>query len=665
VPTGQNPNVLRHDLNDLVFNSQRINPTVATKQKLVQGNYVHWLTNSEIKSTSNAFVNSNFMDYFSGTARMSFRTLFDFGGKSFTGESDQMIGGMIPITNASSSFYVNQKVDVNIMVYNGPSSSDPAYVRTDSYSNLNVSAVSANSITVAGLNSYPAGQAISVQVISKQSNKEDHSIGGLVITSAEGVSYHFALPTYDYAFKSVTQDKADPLKNSAIGRTGAFANTWLLTGITGPDFIDRGGLNGLGNGSIDDSDWGYWIKFNYYKHVYDYKWRLPFNGFKPTPDNINNTYAEGYKEKYYLNTIESRSHVALFIKDNRNDAKDAMGIKTSLRLSEIALLTKDTYNQLVGAGLPPCSGNISVGYMAANITGSVATLLQTKAQRRIVFGNNDYSLCSGIPNSTAGKLTLRTLSVLGRNNTKILPDYVFEYANNPTYDPNKWDGWGMYASTATQPGNGHKASTVASDVSAWSMTKVISPGGAQLIINYEPDTYASISGEALPAARNGGNGRVGSLQFLDPSGQSYKTRYLYVNDTGTTSGVIAQEPEYIRSSNYDFYNWIGYPMTPVMYGKVSVLTGKLSTDSDFTTKQTFQFEMPHKNLYSRNTDFLVKDSPMSTFQMTPPINNIYKDFSTLLKFQISRRLSRIGKLLSSDTRDKSNNIVAKQTLTYA
>lgn len=665
VDVGKNPNVLRHDMNDLVFNSQRLSPSIAAKQRLVQGNYVNWLTNGEIKTTPNAFLNSNFLDYFTGASRASFRTLFDFGGKGFTGESDQLTTGNIPISNAPNAFYVNQKVDVDVMVYNGPSSADPAYVRTDRYTNLTVSAVSANSITVAEINTYPIDQAVSVHVISKQSNKEDHSIGGLVITSADGVTYHFSLPIYDYAFKSVTSDKNDPQKNSAIGRTAAFANTWLLTGITGPDFIDRGGPNGLGNGSIDDADWGYWIKFNYYKHVYDYKWRLPFDGPRVTPDNINHTYSEGYKEKYYLNTIESRSHVALFIKDTRSDAKDATGTKTSLRLSEIALLTKNNYNQLVAAGLPACSGKVNVGYLSSNFTGSIATLVQSKAQRRVIFGNNDYSLCPGTPNSISGKLTLKTVSILGRNNAKVLPDYVFEYANNPSFDLHRWDGWGMYSSTASQPGTAHKASTVSTDASAWSLTKVISPGGAQLVVNYEPDTYASISGELLTTPRNGGNGRVGSLQFVDPSGQSYKTRYLYVNDAGKTSGVIAQEPEYIRTATYDFHNWIGYPMTPVMYGKVSVLSGKLLTDVDFTTKQTFQFETPHKSLYALNADSRIKDHQlMSTFQSSRIIP-AWNDYSTLLKFQISRRLSRIGKLLGTETSDKAGKVVSKQTLSYS
>jgi hypothetical protein len=663
-----NNDALRYDLNDVIFKNQRIRTDAATKQKYPQGNFIHWLTNAEVKNTTGKFSNTNFMDYMTGTERNLFRRQFDYGGASYFGQGSEFVNGQINLPNASSYFTLSDKVDVTVNVYDGPASSDPGYVRTDYYTNLSINTISANSINVAGTSSYPTDKAVTVEVVTKKSNKKDNAMAGLVITSPEGMNYHFALPIYDYRFKSGTIDKSDANKNSTIERSAPFANTWLLTGITGPDFVDRGGTNNSGNGMIDDADWGYWIKFNYGRHLMDYQWRIPFSGYTRSSDDLYNIYAQGYKEKYYLNTIETRSHVAVFIKDTRNDARDATNTKTSLRLSEIVLLTKDNYNQLIQSGLPVCSNKIDVNYMASHFTPTaIATTVQTKAIRRVIFGNNDYTLCPSTPNSTSGKLTLKTISILGRGNAKVFPDYKFEYQNNPTYNVNRWDGWGMYSSVGAVAGTSHKASTSVTDGNAWSLTKITTPEGSQVVVNYERDTYTSISGELI-TEKKGGNIRVGSIQLVDPTGVSYKTRYLYTKEDGTSSGVVSQEPDYIKTTAYDFNNWLGYPFTPVMYSRVSVLSGKLTSDADFVTKQVFEFETPHRSQYSINLGSeKVKDKVLiDDFDFNPSgnLHTSYKDYGSLVKYEISKRTSRMGKLRSVKLMDKNNSIIAQEDYQY-
>jgi hypothetical protein len=119
--------------------------------------------------------------------------------------------------------------------------------------------------------------------------------------------------------------------------------------------------------------------------------------------------------------------------------------------------------------------------------------------KRVKF-TYSYELCQGIPNSTAGgKLTLKNVSILGRgSNNKITPDYKFEYFNNPSYGEHKWDGWGMYHPSGSQSGQTHlpnqNSSTTAN---AWSLSKIITPLGAEIDINLERDVYGSISGEPV------------------------------------------------------------------------------------------------------------------------------------------------------------------------
>jgi hypothetical protein len=139
--------------------------------------------------------------------------------------------------------------------------------------------------------------------------------------------------------------------------------------------------------------------------------------------------------------------------------------------------------------------------------------------KSVSFGY-DYSLAAGTPNSAAmrwdgankGRLTLKSVTLLGENGAGGIPPYRFEYANgetpgsvtvpnrNPTYYANGWDYWGSYRypildNTIVSPlGSEYEhdtpqQKTYADYAAAWSLTKIKLPTGGAIEIDYESDDY--------------------------------------------------------------------------------------------------------------------------------------------------------------------------------
>jgi hypothetical protein len=735
---------------------------------LPQANHVEWLSTNEIINTPGTFSNG-FMDYFSGDSRSTSRNPTVGQNKFFYSSSSNFTDGVIPLASGLQYFTPQTQVTLDIALYNSVDrlGHDTPVGLTKT---VTVTAVSGNSITVdvSSILSSITGKYCWITVNCLKP-RDFNSIGGYSITSPDGRTYHFALPVSDYQnYTRVGDALHSNDKYSEIMRNDQFANTWVLTGITGPDFIDRNN-----NGAIDASDWGYWVKLNYGKYSGNYQWRIPFdsNGDTPSPDGKYISHSQGNKELYYLNSIETRSHVAIFLKDQRDDSYDASLTNRTLKLSEIALLRRQDYNSLLAtSGIINDSGTTNSFWTVSTWTGSnttyssanvaPATFISQKSIKRIKF-SQDYSLCKSTPNSkdltvdtngkSKGKLTLNRVSIVGRNDVRVLPDYKFAYGNgNPTYDANKWDAWGMYNSNATSAYNSHAASTNDADGSSWSLSQITTPQGSTINVNYERDTYTSISGSSPPVVsyplptsvyyvpslgtstiaipnyngglypgdiinisgtmsytcgttsvspqaisgnyqiqsifsnsititpgfgvstscpgagptsiswtgtlqtvnRNikGGGIRVGSI-VLNDQGQNYKSRYLYVKDDGSSSGVVAQEPAYARTSTFDFSTLPGYPLTPVIYSQVSVLSGNLTTDYDFVSKQVYQFETPDFSLFTINAS-----------STTIPFTS--SNIAYAIKNEITDRTSKIGSVKSIKTYDNSGTLVSSTAFGY-
>ncbi|MGB0523980.1 MAG: hypothetical protein ACPGJS_13515 [Flammeovirgaceae bacterium] len=152
-------------------------------------------------------------------------------------------------------------------------------------------------------------------------------IGGFAITNETGLTHHYALPVYTYDNFQHSAVPADllglpsnsPDYSKQIDNKHPHAYTWLLTTVTGPDFVD---VNN--NGIADEGDLGYWVNFEYGKWTDEYQYRTPHEG---TNTDISNTkaYAYGKKELYYLDAVKTRTHTALFIKEMKHDGKGVWG----------------------------------------------------------------------------------------------------------------------------------------------------------------------------------------------------------------------------------------------------------------------------------------------------------------------------------------------------
>ena len=385
-------------------------------------------------------------------------------------------------------------------------------------------------------------------------------IGAFRVTAEDGTTYHYSLPVYHYSTYSESREKTwdrPAVSTTRMGEGGKiYATTWLLTAITSSDYVDRNDL-----GVVDDQDWGGWVKFEYGRFSTNYKWRQPYVGDSYSERGMESgSYSEGAKQTYYLNSIRTRSHTALFVKSTRQDARGHFNRNSSynynlhisdatpassLRLDEIVLLTNEDADKLKTAdGIRAAgSGGTAVPALTTNTANNAANqdgislrngdtyqnVLDTydlsadsrirdyvnqRALKRVVF-NYSYRLCLGTPNSfpsvaqlpsmdpanaqlgRSGKLTLESLSTYGPQNTKLIPDFKFNYANNPAYGQEKWDGFGMYNSGGYASSTGHSVSsdhtTASADAAAWSLTEIINPLGSRTQITYERDQYANVS----------------------------------------------------------------------------------------------------------------------------------------------------------------------------
>lgn len=150
-----------------------------------------------------------------------------------------------------------------------------------------------------------------------------NQIGGFKVIDKNGYTYHYSLPVYTYNEIKYKEDKdaKDKLQIKLNYNPQPYAYVWLLSAITGPDYVDRG------NPQIcDGSDYGYWVNFEYGKWSDQYKWRTPYCGTEKTMDG-GSMYDAGIKEIYYLDYIETTTHTAVFEKSLRHDGKSAATIQ--------------------------------------------------------------------------------------------------------------------------------------------------------------------------------------------------------------------------------------------------------------------------------------------------------------------------------------------------
>ncbi len=166
--------------------------------------------------------------------------------------------------------------------------------------------------------------------IYSKTAETDYAIIGFRVTAIDGKTYHYSIPVYQKELISRTEKESNPTNKFNEHRNFSnYATHWLLTAITGPDFIDMNQ-----NNIPDEGDFGYWVRFEYGKWSDGFGWETTPResiAFEDCDDPINNPSAcdeisyisksRGVKEVYYLNKIKTRTHSALFLKSLRDDAK--------------------------------------------------------------------------------------------------------------------------------------------------------------------------------------------------------------------------------------------------------------------------------------------------------------------------------------------------------
>lgn len=426
-------------------------------------------------------------------------------------------------------------------------------------------------------------------------NNVDHHIGEMSVVNPDGNRYVYGLPAYNnkqvdktFAVNDDTSPSrpADPSDPEIFSKTfdrvrnykgvnddpgndegltnlysatemPAYAHSYMLTEVLSPDYVD------LGNNGPSDDDLGYWVRFNYIKKSSDFKWRAPYGektgnnieGKLSNPMDDMSGYSYGEKEIKYLESIETKTHVAEYYLSDRSDGKGVtgpdgvpVGSPELLQLDSIVLRSK------------------------AEISKAIKT----------VHFSYDYELCEGTPNSTGGnqgKLTLKKVwfTYLDNSIKGALSPYEFDYTSvvpNPDYDLNKMDRWGNYqaegpftsSSTAatinnqispnqnTPYCNQFKNSALntsytnytdterADDASAWNLSQVIMPSGGVLNISYESDDYAYV--QDRPAMNmfkilGTGNASTGYSALRDNLGNGDNRIYFELNKPMTSEELDA------------------------------------------------------------------------------------------------------------------------------
>ncbi|MFV0573494.1 MAG: hypothetical protein ACK5M1_13890 [Xanthomarina gelatinilytica] len=383
-----------------------------------------------------------------------------------------------------------------------------------------------------------------------------HGIGGYRITTTDGKTYHYSRPVYHFEdiYRQLVpkDDNEDGVSDGVyseygdlsesfyreVKKTEPFATHWLLTAITGPDYIKKSNHNYPSEG-----DYGYWVRFDYGKWTDGYVWRTPYNGYNNLSVNkttISNEYSWGRKQLVYLDKVVTNTHTALFIKSIREDnlgknigeggyptnegGKNEYNVYDSdasvrylnqkpLKLDEIILLRNNDYNNSIQPNTQ--ISNITDGPTSHTVDWySMPNLNYLLNQQNQIIDNGDleidpnngkyiiydkaikviklnqnYELAQESPNSTSttsqhqgnkGRLTLKEVEVLGKMGTQVMPPYSFEYLGKDI----NYEACSDLIDCEKDDWGYHK-----DDSALWSLNKIHTPTGGIIEFEYEEDEY--------------------------------------------------------------------------------------------------------------------------------------------------------------------------------
>ncbi|MFA6924371.1 MAG: hypothetical protein WC223_08975 [Bacteroidales bacterium] len=344
-------------------------------------------------------------------------------------------------------------------------------------------------------------------------------------------------------------------RKSGYSANASYATTYLLTQINSPDYIDR-----TMNGPTKD-DFGSYTKITYSCFAGAsvsggwYKYRNPYEGVYFNKGSLSDnkddmgSFNYGEKELYYIYSIASKTHVAIFTVTERRDGygvthNDIKGGGVGVKLQKLDKIDLYAIDDV---------GEVTAG-SGVYIPNAGAKPIKT------VHFEYDYSLCPGLPNfdksggytGTDGKLTLTKVwfEYEGKITSKLSPyqfEYNYNYYNNatgitnssdainypapygnltndykgmcgintskqkiqnPPYSYVNTDRWGNYRDYGLlKNGNGTSSSgfgdlaryfnfvqqnitpNVDFDPAAWCLKRIILPSGGEIHVQYEQNDY--------------------------------------------------------------------------------------------------------------------------------------------------------------------------------
>ncbi|MFW5700277.1 MAG: hypothetical protein ACOCWM_01195, partial [Cyclobacteriaceae bacterium] len=435
---------------------------------------------------------------------------------------------------------------------------------------------------------------------NKRSNNNDPKlISEFQIVNTNGVNYNFGIPVFsqneqeiNFGLYPIKHIKTDVLSsnlckiNNGIDinsyeskcsiynnynengilkgtlRNSPYANTFLLTSITTPDYVD---INF--DGPTPD-DLGGWTKFSY-KQAYGsetgdwYKWRMPYQGLivnkgsYSDPSDDLGSYSSGEKEVYYLKEIRTKTHVAFFITNKTVDDK-AIWIEypdgspkelkgTNTEREDGIRSHYDELKATSGEGISNIENKleylerIEVYALDPNYDPKNDVFYKVTEKSQTTYFQYNYESWPGIPNNKSGngKLTLKKVwfdygevtepkvnayefQYKYDNNREFPTEYstegskhdiksnwtqYFDSDQTPQYYYGCADAWNSYRNDGGERFNNktpwvNQLFDPTFDPASWQLKQIKLPTGGEILIQYEQNTYSYVQNRQATVMAN-------------------------------------------------------------------------------------------------------------------------------------------------------------------
>jgi len=305
-----------------------------------------------------------------------------------------------------------------------------------------------------------------------------------------------------------------------------YAHSYLLTEVYSPDYVD------ISSDGPSSDDYGDFTKFNYKLHSSAFKWRIPYSGAINMKGHLSAGYdnkasiSYGEKELWYVQSVETKTHIAFFLTSNRNDGsmaanelyggRDGSTVKLQ-KLDRIVLFSKEELRYAID------NSQVPVPLQQVYFSYSYDLCPDTPSNDGASLGSHpDADIDPSLTNANAkkGKLTLEKVEIRYGNSSKgQLTPYRFNYGDvnsaddNPSYAFGHHDRWGTYRNVNrtvsasvlggsalrntdetfpyVQQAYGQKA-ILDKEAGAWCLKEIVKPSGGKVHVEYECDDYSHV-----------------------------------------------------------------------------------------------------------------------------------------------------------------------------